>query len=833
MTLGDYLRSNDGDADGVSFHHAAQTSSAQSAQPFNDLPLGYQPFVASVVQPQAAMVPLGIYPDGSTLVSYNGMNYRATWSGMSLNMEPFQPLQLPLDQQYCTQAYPEGQLNSTQYGSIPRSSVLSVPLASATNFTRPNVPTADLPFQHEAQDDDALSLKAQLTDLDKHLALYHYDITPADRATLVAQRRCLVEEIDRIRLCKEKPKHNIPIIAPSAAGLSVPHADPRGLPPKEGNMSKHLSPAAPAFVPRKDSGLLSTAISMRTASQQSRHEQVGIRAPSGADASAPEAKDIAKSSPWMGHSGQDFSSTNAQKVAHNEPSSSFSVLDPSDPAMRVIEHEDIEYAARYLCNGTKDDKIYCTTIIEFQEAIRRVREQARLYGCAGGQSKDPAYDAEQDLWWAICDHDPIPLPSKNPDHVTNPRPWNWNDSAFNYRRKVASNSLEPGCQQGRESLRVLGRDSSMTDKMKGNVGVPCSYFARNGRLPSVSFRDFAYDQDGKRKMIQSDTAASAAYAENPKLKIHLDLTTTTDSQRKLAESSSFSGAPKELSSSEVNIQSRHCASKSQSKSPEEKSQPLKIPQTPENRRFLQILEVRSPDSATQVSTPNLPIAHGVVDSKKSELATVPYCAHVEDYPETPAERGTRLASIEVLTPPPQTTSIQGWTGPLSADESHTLMGAPVQANVPHLIAGLVSNCDPKKDELNSIWYQTPLDEVTQKYMDNVKAYNVFKQKQACEQNGSLVAARDHPQSLEPLELVTESKKSWGPEEVFTPNNANRPEYIGSEHTGVSPVAKVKFPSGNSLQAPILPVDNLNSISTGSNPGDTIESGRLGAVSVPK
>lgn len=101
---------------------------------------------------------------------------------------------------------------------------------------------------------------------------------------------------------------------------------------------------------------------------------------------------------------------------------------------------EIAYTNKLGFNPSCGPKLYCTTIQEFQEVLRRVREQAQMYGCKGGQSKDPAYDAEQDVRWAMGDGEPIPLPSFPVDHIANPRPWSWNDSAFNHRRETATNA---------------------------------------------------------------------------------------------------------------------------------------------------------------------------------------------------------------------------------------------------------------------------------------------------------------------------------------------------------------------------------------------------------
>ena len=120
ITLGDYLQSQSGSADGMSLQQAPQPSPMQTAIPFNNMPFGGQTFIAPAVQTQTPLMPLAMFPDGSTLVSYNGMSYRASWNGTNTSMDLLQPLQLPVDQQHYFQAYPQGYPNNSQYGMIPQ-----------------------------------------------------------------------------------------------------------------------------------------------------------------------------------------------------------------------------------------------------------------------------------------------------------------------------------------------------------------------------------------------------------------------------------------------------------------------------------------------------------------------------------------------------------------------------------------------------------------------------------------------------------------------------------------------------------------------------------------
>lgn len=858
MTLGDYLQNQSGNVDGMNLQNAAQSGPMQTAIPFNNSPFGYQSFMAPAMQTQAAMVPLAMFPDGSTFVSYNGTNFRASWNGMNMTMEPLQPIQLPVDQQDYPQAYPQGYLNSSNLNIVPQaplSSVPSAPLVSTTNNARPDTSRVDLSLQNHSQNGGELSLKTQLTNLDKHLALYHFDITPAERASLIAQRRFLVEELDKIRLSKEKPKHRIPIIAPAATGLPVTpgaqlvrglngsrEAAQNGQTAKEGTVSKHLSPAAPAFVPRNFSNLTSTGFDMRTASQQANTQRFGMRAPSGSIIdSTPKTQNNADSTTCMSHPDRKGSFPKTQATTHNEQSSSSSVLDPSDPAMRVIDYEDIEYAARYLYNEAKDAKAYCTSVPEFQEAIRRVREQARLYGCAGGQSKDPAYDAEQDLWWAICDRDPVPLPSEVPDHVANPRPWNWNDSAFNYRRQGANDAPGSGCEHARNSPRVLGWDPATTDKMKDVTDVSRSYFAFKGQLPSVSFRDFAYDREGKKRVIQSDTAAPTAYAPPPNHMAYPSHSPVVGSRREEIGSSFDSSALKENSTSDLNIQPTGSASNAQPKhadnvtAHEVVSLPQGVPHTPERRCTQRSFEASNFQTITQIANPLLSTRHGV--AKNAETAHDPRQAYAEDDSETPAAGGIRSASKGAGTLQLKTTSSQIYLDPLPTVSSDLRIRSPMAADAwdPTTLPG--PSWKPT-DELDSIWYHTPLDEVTQKYVDDMKAYNPFKDKHANKNNHDVDAAKEHRQTSDSSEPVTESKSPWGPEEgteTTTPSVPNQfassERHARAEERGETKTAIVNIPSATTIRAPIPRADSNNPFSMGYNAHSALNTREVNSVNV--
>ena len=852
MSLGDYLRSQNTSGDSTSFQNVPRYPPMQAAVPLSNMPLGCQTFMAPAIPTQTSVMPVAMFSDGSTLVSYNGMNYRASWNGTNTCMEPFQTLQLPADQQYWHQAYPQLYSTNSQYGVVPQLSQVSAPsapLASVTNVARPDTSKADLFLQNEARGSDELSLKAKLANLDEHLALHHYDITPVDRASLIAQRIYLVAELDRIRLSKTKPNHKIPIVAPGSGVPVTPAAQPTSGPQdnpiaKASTMSKHLSPAAPPFIPRSALESSSIGFGKRTASQQSKHQRVGLSASVKENDTSSAAKINAKPSARASHTEKHAPPKSTERKSHNEASSSSSVLDPSDPAMRVIEYKDIEYAARYQYNWTKDTKTYCTTVSEFQEAIRRVREQARLYGCAGGQSKDPAYDAEQDLWWAICDRDPIPLPSKIPDHVTNPRPWNWNDSAFNYRWQGAKEAPGPECEQARNSPRLLGWNPATTDKMKDVMDVTSSYFPLTRRLPSVSFRDFAYDGDGNKRLIQSDTAASTACTTAAEGKTCLGNSPMAGSQRNdvgsITESRALRGmGPNELKlhciGTKLNAQLKpgdnEIAQESVFSTPG-------VPCTPEHRRIQQAFEAGIAHTGSHVSKPNGSPGRRDIGPKNTGMDNGPYHAFVEDRPETPVARGNRSASKGALTALVTSTPPNLRMDPLSTGSMVGPKVPPVQTNVLRRTGMSGPSLNATKEEFNSIWYQTPLDEVTQKYLDDMKAYNSLKSKQVDDTNRHVETAKVHQQISGSSEPVAESKSTWGPEEDGTSTTGTGQNHLGSpeihrraEDHGMARTARVRIPNASPFRAPIPCVNGRDHSLTNFNAQNSLNSPELNSINI--
>ncbi|MCJ1314055.1 hypothetical protein MMC25_007735 [Agyrium rufum] len=177
--------------------------------------------------------------------------------------------------------------------------------------------------------------------------------------------------------------------------------------------SKRFSPEAPPFVPSNESAMMPNGYG----TMQPSHSQDELSAATFTLRAQTAGGPLATETIQPALSSTSFTAS----LGDNRP----------EPVVFV---EDLAYCEELSYNNPSEEKQYCTTANEMMEVIKTVREHASMYGCKGGQSKDPAWDAEQDVRWAMHDQLPIPLTPSIPDHVFQPRPWSWQDSYFNVRR---------------------------------------------------------------------------------------------------------------------------------------------------------------------------------------------------------------------------------------------------------------------------------------------------------------------------------------------------------------------------------------------------------------
>ena len=434
------------------------------------------------VPPLGTVMPIGPLNDGTSLMSINGACYRTHFNGTSIVLEPVHIV--PANKRSNISSISNDTFkNDPALFPAPQTSFRPAATRSGNLEPQNNLGsgTGDIFYDRVSSCEEG-SLRSQLTEVNKYLAMHHYDLDQAQRASLIAQRRSLTDMIDRVRTSKEPAKLSMPIVGPASdakggerkqhiikhttsqddSAPSLHMASLKKLPVTQ-NVKKILSPNAPAFVPGGDAFPTFNPPGEAVKSEN-RVVSFGIRADKLMNRS--EATQTPAASNHR---------TLHERTSHEGPE--YSPVDPKDPAMRIVHYDNIKYAARFE-KELPGTKAFCTTIQEFQEAIRRVREQARLYGCAGGSSKDPAYDAEQDIWWAICDQQPIPLPSKVPFHVAHPRPWNWNDSCFNIRgrwRLAANGEFHPlSCSPAMHKSTIVQNQSGSYTTDECSIQKPSS-----------------------------------------------------------------------------------------------------------------------------------------------------------------------------------------------------------------------------------------------------------------------------------------------------------------------------------------------------------------------
>ncbi|KAL8965897.1 MAG: hypothetical protein Q9183_003629 [Haloplaca sp. 2 TL-2023] len=416
----------------------------------------------------------GFMTDGSPLVHYNGMHWQTYWDGQVNSLKPLQvPNSGSMQTAYDHMGYSLPPLAPQYNGPYGRNSLGYPldPMASFHNASGPTYPTQAFGHSGIAQPENPQGLHdhlaAELTALDKYVALHLHEFSVAENEGYTFRRRQLVEQLDHLRVSKENGQSSQPAIVSGYNGNAVnftsnTHGSNRGtnnaygnatqgmnqwnmsFTPYAGNsnsrqfpaagpnvrlaatatpINKSLSPDAAPFIP---SGMKPATLETVNGDQL-----LGSRAQVQPSQSATKAAQSSLTSPernkedkWY----EDFGTGNETSKSAIPAIPPLSESHTAE-ALPVVTECEITYAKNVNPKGVP--KVYCTTIEEFQEVIRRVREQAKMYGCKGGQSKDPAYDAEEDVRWAMADGDPIILPGSPADHVAHPRPWDWNDSAFN------------------------------------------------------------------------------------------------------------------------------------------------------------------------------------------------------------------------------------------------------------------------------------------------------------------------------------------------------------------------------------------------------------------
>lgn len=459
--------------------HQLEVTQSQHPADFNLGSIEGNTRTSNTVEFPPGIEPLLHLQGGGAIVAMNGIQYRASWNGPKLILEPMQanaPTTITPEQSMAVYTPVSG---GSQYSTSIQPVAHTKPQVNSTtaaNTYHSSYPQPITQSGNNALNQTFSTLTGQLSTLDRHVALYLHKLSPFEHSALVTQRKRLVEQINVIRVRKDKNElsssSSAPVVGPYLKTGTQPSQQSGNLdnlpfiaaPRMDGGVSSRptgyfannnheavqasffnkasmisstcLSPDAPPFVPSNTkSGSEKPALSNTGEVKSQPIQSLGNVIFNSKGKSRSD-------STTTGFPGVTPSIDSIDQKEGNEASGLASDSGEAfhDP-LPVVSTEEVLYAQEPGFNPADGKKLYCTTIVEFQEVIRRVREQASMYGCKGGQSKDPAFDAEQDVRWAMADHDPIVLPSSIPDHVINPRPWNWNDSIFNLR---ASNTVSTG-----------------------------------------------------------------------------------------------------------------------------------------------------------------------------------------------------------------------------------------------------------------------------------------------------------------------------------------------------------------------------------------------------
>lgn len=513
----------------------------------------------------AGATPIGLLPDGSSIVFYNGLSYQSFWDGRGAVMKPLQfPTPAPSQANYNPMLYPHMAAGGPYYGlygldGLTHHQDTNGSLRMANGTSQAQGEPQQLPAA-ESEDPQALHdrLASELTTLDRYAALHLHEFSAAENAQYTSRRRQLVEQLDSLRGTTEN--HQLPKLSnaqlygaqavPSwlsashvAQSSNVPQVDggpgnfqtalpstpsnmssvPVQLPrlglnqrfaPLQTSTSKYLSPAAPPFIPSgamvavpdllgTDPNSASNGLPNRKGSAVAQVTTAGASLGQGIHIQTDSLTRL----PGGTVTGPCEFSRGSGPIAPRSYSSGES---HGPGALPMVTLSDIEYANVPGFNPEGKPKLYCTTVGEFQEVLRRVREQAQLYGCKGGQSKDPAYDAEQDIRWAMADGEPIPLPKCPADHLAHPRPWSWDDSAFNYRPEVAISPIGSKSHTDDEARHSPSKDignatRSRADSWTTNPSIENSTGERGAYLSNSHRQYQPYMEDGRNLAAKSRT----------------------------------------------------------------------------------------------------------------------------------------------------------------------------------------------------------------------------------------------------------------------------------------------------------------------------------------
>ena len=417
---------------------------------------GFPPALYPFNQAQFGLLPPMTLGDRSIIHMQNGITYRSYFNGFNVVNEVLNPTQqLGLATGPVMGGYPD-QTTRSGFPNQEAYSQLNDPAASSTRIKESTGVSSELGVDNITKKALQIELedqKSRLTALDKHIALHRHRLSPLDYSTCVTQRKQFVGMIDSIRMKLDSSDLVNVQGSSETSGSNAPRT--HTIKTKTGTYiaTNHGTYETYNYLPLPSVGQASGASSRK---------QHGFRQPGAQPASAHlgekarshvtfRSGGLSPVAPSFVPSGANPSALQKASIS-DEKSPTVAFYTNTRPSHVPLLTQDeqsqegentsgavkgspkfLDFCKRRQFSSADRRKLFCSTEDEFAAVIHRVREQAEMLGCKGGQSKDPAYDAEQDIRWAMADGDPIPLAEGLPEYFFNPRPWNWEDSEFNYR----------------------------------------------------------------------------------------------------------------------------------------------------------------------------------------------------------------------------------------------------------------------------------------------------------------------------------------------------------------------------------------------------------------
>ena len=260
-------------------------------------------------------------------------------------------------------------------------------------------------------------------ELEKYAALHNDEFTPAQNNEIFMKRKTLVTQLDETR--KQK-RHLEDLIKSGSKPTEI-----LGPTVRQSSKSRQSDKTRCQGQGTTLSDVAQTAI-QRDEKQRELHKATKKFSPD-APVFVPAATN-------------GFSASPQKSPPEGPPATAVSKGESPVDSLAEADHCDSPHS-----NNPNEPTEFCTEPWEFAMVIKAAREQARRYGCEGGGSKDPEWDAEEDIRWAMMDKLPIPLITKAPDYESE-RPWNWATSFYNVYRHRVDNWMLPQHNQESELL---------------------------------------------------------------------------------------------------------------------------------------------------------------------------------------------------------------------------------------------------------------------------------------------------------------------------------------------------------------------------------------------